>query len=123
MMKKLKTFDKGKGICSDILNDIWCLRLYPNGGWCTKEGDVRIAILLCVLPPNVSKMSVQWTVHCHEANIKQTWTADFDEENIYGTDESIDDTISFSEFCKYNTWTMSVNINVMNEFDVNGEEI
>eukprot|EP01083_Nonionella_stella_P275546 935856_1 len=25
MMKKLKSFDKGKGICSDILNDIWCL--------------------------------------------------------------------------------------------------
>eukprot|EP01083_Nonionella_stella_P081970 226116_1 len=24
MMKKLKSFDKGKGICSDISNDIWC---------------------------------------------------------------------------------------------------
>eukprot|EP01083_Nonionella_stella_P275553 935872_1 len=70
MMKKLKSFDKGKGICSDILNDIWCLKLYPNGSWKGKDGDVRIGLHLCGLPPNVSKMSVQWTVHCHEANIK-----------------------------------------------------
>eukprot|EP01083_Nonionella_stella_P069012 183663_1 len=73
MMKKLKSFDKGKAICSDIFNDIWCLTLYPNGEWNTKEGDVRIELWLCGLPPNVSKMNVQWTVHCHEANIKQTW--------------------------------------------------
>eukprot|EP01083_Nonionella_stella_P275542 935850_1 len=52
MMKKLKSFDKGKGICSDILNDIWCLRLYPNGDWYTKEGDVFIGLYLCGLPPN-----------------------------------------------------------------------
>eukprot|EP01083_Nonionella_stella_P141341 435261_1 len=25
MMGKLKSFDKAKGICSDISNDIWCL--------------------------------------------------------------------------------------------------
>eukprot|EP01083_Nonionella_stella_P267304 903126_1 len=82
-MKKLKSFDKGKGICSDILNDIWCLQLYPNGAWYSKEGDVRIGLCLCGLPPNVSKMNVQWTVHCHEANIKHTFTNDFDEENEY----------------------------------------
>eukprot|EP01083_Nonionella_stella_P306423 1073257_1 len=58
MMKKLKSFDKGKGICSDILNDIWCLKLYPNGMWDTKEGDVLIGLDLCGFPPNVSKMSV-----------------------------------------------------------------
>eukprot|EP01083_Nonionella_stella_P150363 478914_1 len=81
MMKKLKSFDKGKRICSDILNDIWCLKLYPNGSWSGKEGDVRIYLYLCGLPPNVSKMNVRWTVHCHEANIKKTWRNDFDEEN------------------------------------------
>eukprot|EP01083_Nonionella_stella_P275551 935867_1 len=104
MMKKLKSFDKGKGICSDILNDIWCLRLYPNGRWNSKEGDVGIVLELCGLPPNVSKMSVQWTVHCHEANIKKSYTNDFDEENrdwSWGNN-----TISFAEFCKYNTWTV-----------------
>eukprot|EP01083_Nonionella_stella_P288405 981418_1 len=77
MMKKLKSFNKGEGICSDIYNDIWCLQLHPNGHWQSKEGDVRIGLCLCVLPPNVSKMSVQCTVHCHEANIKQTKTNDF----------------------------------------------
>eukprot|EP01083_Nonionella_stella_P267303 903122_1 len=50
-MKKLKSFDKGKGICSDIYNDIWCLRLYPNGYWSdSKEGDVFIHLCLCGLP-------------------------------------------------------------------------
>eukprot|EP01083_Nonionella_stella_P096338 270780_1 len=38
VMQKLKSFDKGNGICSDILNDIWFLRLYPKGAWDTKEG-------------------------------------------------------------------------------------
>eukprot|EP01083_Nonionella_stella_P090846 253877_1 len=38
IMEKLKSFDKAKGICSDISNDIWCLVLYPNGSWSTKEG-------------------------------------------------------------------------------------
>eukprot|EP01083_Nonionella_stella_P068317 181307_1 len=52
MMKKLKSFDKGNGICSDILNDIWCLRLYPNGSWNSKEGDVGIVLELCGLKPN-----------------------------------------------------------------------
>eukprot|EP01083_Nonionella_stella_P267295 903073_1 len=120
MMKKLKSFDKGKGICSDILNDIWCLKLHPNGTWDTNEGDVRIVLWLCCLPPNVSKMSVQWTVHCHEANIKQTFTNDFDEENR--NDCWYENTISFSEFCKYNTWTVSLNVNVLNEFDMNGND-
>eukprot|EP01083_Nonionella_stella_P198802 729621_1 len=120
MMKKLKSFDKGKGICSDIVNDIWCLRLYPSGRWNTKEGDVHIALCLCVLPPNVSKTSVQWTVHCHEANIKQTKTMDFDEENTLGC--WYENTISFAEFCKYNTWTVSVNVTVLNEFDMNGND-
>eukprot|EP01083_Nonionella_stella_P150362 478913_1 len=81
MMKKLKSFDKGQAICCDICNDIWCLRLSPNGHALSKEGDVRIGLYLCGLPPNVSKMNVQWTVHCHEPNIKQTFTDDFDEEN------------------------------------------
>eukprot|EP01083_Nonionella_stella_P186256 681403_1 len=38
MMQKLKAFDKAKGISSYILNDIWCLSLYPNGYWNSKEG-------------------------------------------------------------------------------------
>eukprot|EP01083_Nonionella_stella_P050613 134587_1 len=120
-MKKLKSFDKGKGICSDILNDIWCLKLYPNGAWYSKEGDVRIVLDLCGLPPNVSKMSVQWTVHCHEANIKRTFTYDFDEENRGHAWSN--NTISFAKFCKYNTWTVTVNANVLNEFDLNGEDV
>eukprot|EP01083_Nonionella_stella_P204558 745628_1 len=118
MMKKLKSFHKGTGICSDIYNDIWCLKLYPNGYWNdSKEGDVRIGLYLCGFPPNVSKMSVQWTVRCRQANIKKTWTTDFCEENkCYNWGKN---TISFSEFCKYNTWTVSVNVNVLNEFDMN----
>eukprot|EP01083_Nonionella_stella_P287604 979021_1 len=121
MMKKLRSFDKGKGICSEILNDIWCLTLYPNGTWSSKEGDVRIVLCLCGLPPNVYKMSVQWTVYCHEANIKQTNTKDFGEDNRnYNWTEN---TISFREFCKYNTWTVTANVNVLNEFDMNGEEV
>eukprot|EP01083_Nonionella_stella_P173159 596446_1 len=107
-MGKLKSFDKGKGICSDILNDIWCLTLHPNGYWNTKEGDIWIELRLCGLPPNVSKLKVKWSVHCHEANIKQTFTKDLDEENRSWGDY----TISFAEFCKYNTWTVSVNVKV-----------
>eukprot|EP01083_Nonionella_stella_P171207 584343_1 len=121
MMKKLKSFDKGKGICSDILNDIWCLKLYPNGSWKGKDGDVRIGLHLCGLPPNVSKMSVQFTVYCHEANIEQTKTKGFDEENI-GWNWNMN-TISFAEFVEYNTWTVTVNVNVLNEFDANGDDV
>eukprot|EP01083_Nonionella_stella_P148005 467853_1 len=121
MMKKLKSFDKGKGICSDIYNDIWCLRLYPNGSRHNEEGDVFMGLASIALPLNVSKMSVQFTVHCHEANIKQTKIRDFDEWNRGCRWNR--NTISFSEFCKYNTWTVSVNINILNEFDLNGEEI
>eukprot|EP01083_Nonionella_stella_P283541 965158_1 len=29
-----------------------------------------------------------------------------------------ENTISFSEFCKYNTWTVTVDVNVLNEFDM-----
>eukprot|EP01083_Nonionella_stella_P110164 322184_1 len=120
MMRKLKSFDRGKGICSDIYNNIWCLKLYPNGNVHSKEGDVRIGLYLCGLPPHMYKLNVQWTVHCREANLKQTFTFDFDEENTgYSWYE---DTISFAQFCKYNTWTVSVAINVLNEFDMNDEE-
>eukprot|EP01083_Nonionella_stella_P148004 467852_1 len=121
MMKKLKSFDKGKGICSDIYNDIWCLRLYPNGSRHNEEGDVFMGLASIALPLNVSKMSVQFTVHCHEANIKQTLTNDFDEDKTCWCCKR--NTISFSKFLLYNTWTVSVNINILNEFDLNGEEV
>eukprot|EP01083_Nonionella_stella_P174362 604178_1 len=66
-------------------------------------------------------MIVQWTVHCHEANLQQTWTNHFDEQSrSHGWSKN---TVSFAEFSLYNTWTVSLNINVLTEFDVNGEEI
>eukprot|EP01083_Nonionella_stella_P176896 620276_1 len=120
-MKTLKTFDKGKGIFSGIYNNIWCLQLYPNGCWDTVEGDVDIGLWLCGLPPNVSKLKVEWTVHCREANIKQTWTNDFDEDHRYYSWQQ--NTISFAEFCKHDTWTVRANINVSNEFDMNGKDL
>eukprot|EP01083_Nonionella_stella_P315643 1140752_1 len=99
-MKKLQSFVKGKGICSDIYNDIWCLHLYPNGHRNGQESDVFIRLQLCALPPNISKMRVEWTVHCHEANITRTLTKDFDEENRRCGGWH-DNTISFSDFVQY----------------------
>eukprot|EP01083_Nonionella_stella_P097867 275162_1 len=80
MMQQLKLFDKGKGICSDICDNVWCLKLYPNGHWTSREGDVYLRLQLCALPPNVSKMTVQWTVYCEgeNININQTFINDFD---------------------------------------------
>eukprot|EP01083_Nonionella_stella_P068321 181315_1 len=51
-MTKLKSFKKGKGISSDILNNIWCLQLYPNGQWCSTDGYVLVGLWLCGLPAN-----------------------------------------------------------------------
>eukprot|EP01083_Nonionella_stella_P195297 719505_1 len=31
--------------------------------------------------------------------------------------------MSFSEFCKYNAWTVTVNVIVLNAFDMNGAEM
>eukprot|EP01083_Nonionella_stella_P141915 438113_1 len=127
MMKQLKSFVKPKGICSDIYNDIWCLHLYPNGTGLGQGIDwekVVISLYLCGLPANISKMSVRWTVRCHADNDEvreQTKTGYFGEESRGFWNKN---TIPFSdiEFCKYNTWTISVDINVLNVFDLNGEE-
>eukprot|EP01083_Nonionella_stella_P068320 181313_1 len=121
MMTKLKSFHKGQAICSGIYDHIWCLRVYPGGAWNDKEGDVVIILYLCALPPNISRMSVQWTAHCHEANIRQTRTCDFDEEHrCHGWNKN---TISFSEFSKYDKWTVDVKVNVLHEFDMDGNEM
>eukprot|EP01083_Nonionella_stella_P022714 62779_1 len=83
-MKIIKSFDEKQEICSDFYDDTWCLRLHPKGpSWHGKEGDVVFGLCLRRLPPNVSKMRVQWTVHCHEPNIERTFTNDFDEEHLY----------------------------------------
>eukprot|EP01083_Nonionella_stella_P124668 376597_1 len=31
--------------------------------------------------------------------------------------------MSFSDFSLYNTWTVTVNVNVLNEFDMNGNDV
>eukprot|EP01083_Nonionella_stella_P220581 789029_1 len=121
-MIQLKSFKRGKGISSDIYNNNWCLQLYPNGQWCSPlRGYVRIGLQLCGLPPNVSKMSVQWTVYCHEAKIKDTLTYDFDQHHDSWTWKA--NMISFAEFSLYSTWTVSVKINILKEFDLNGNAI
>eukprot|EP01083_Nonionella_stella_P050612 134585_1 len=122
MMTNLKSFRRPKGICSDIYHDMWCLRLYPNGNMNGKEGRLRVVLHLCAFPPNVSQMIVECNIYCHEANIRQTLTSDFDVEGRSNCTWD-DDVISFADFSKHNTWTVLVDINVLNQLDADGEKV
>eukprot|EP01083_Nonionella_stella_P276224 938439_1 len=91
MMNKLKSFRQGPAIHSGIL------------------------------PRNVSRMRVQFTMHCVEPNIQCSTIFSVDEENS-GAISNINH-ISFSEFLKCDTWTIIGKIDVLDEFDNNNNII
>eukprot|EP01084_Bolivina_argentea_P180670 312136_1 len=115
MMKTLKTYDRPKGICSQIHNDMWIVKLFPNGGWHTKAQQVEIGLELCCLPFNASKLTVQWTAALKRHKAKQTLTSEYDETGSYhywNKDKNAAP-LPFTKFAKYDTLTVCVDINIL----------
>ena len=52
---------------SPIYNNMWCLRVYPNGK--TIKGDFLIQLQLCGLPGQTSKIKVNWKISCHAVSV------------------------------------------------------
>lgn len=55
------------GFVSPVYNNMWCLRVYPNGK--TIKGDFLIQLQLCGLPGQTSKIKVNWKIACHAVSV------------------------------------------------------
>eukprot|EP01083_Nonionella_stella_P149421 474602_1 len=120
LMSELKKFDDLTGIHSDIYDGIWYMHLYPNGHGSTEEGDVTIVLSLCALPPNVSQINVKCATYCHETETYKTSSHEFNDHGHYLFSFNHFIFNKFQEFSQYETFTISVDITVVDAIDMQG---
>eukprot|EP01084_Bolivina_argentea_P306052 528789_1 len=113
----------GKTFESPIYNQMWCLKIVPNNKDFFKN-EAPIYLQMCACPKNISKMCVRWKINCTELEITTDETADFDinpdGDNCWG----VKNILSFKQFknCKSADITLSVNINILELYDNNGNK-
>eukprot|EP01083_Nonionella_stella_P064495 168127_1 len=64
-----------KGFVSPILNDMWCLRVYPAGK--AVKSDFLIQLQLCGLPAQCDVLSTKWKIVCASVDVSVKWNTDF----------------------------------------------
>lgn len=67
-MDQIKECRTGRCFESEIIDETWCLRLYPNGKG-TSGGNVKLYLMLCTVPTVIgteNEIVVQYTMWCQE---------------------------------------------------------
>jgi len=104
-----------KGFVSPIYNNMWCLRVYPNGK--TDKGDFLVQLQLCALPRQVGKLTVQWNIqHSATKEPGKPWTTDFDfSRSCWGWGPK---QLSFESFKQNDEFTITVTVFVDDKINI-----
>ena len=98
---------------SNIFNDMWLLRVAPNGENGKFLNDFDIYLQLCSLPKGVSKLDVLFTTQIGEMRLMTQQRKEFSIlNNAYcWTDQS--QMLAFTTFAQYECITIYVNIQIL----------
>jgi len=118
IMSNLKHCKCGKMVESNIFNDMWCIRICPNGTNPRDAGKCALGLTLCGLPQNASKLRVQWTISCDQMNIHSSQMSEF---SVTGTTKGCN-IGTLKQFQKLDMLLIIVDITVLREYDNNGKE-
>eukprot|EP01084_Bolivina_argentea_P113944 202970_1 len=118
-MNTCKTAYNGKQLNSDIFDNMWCIRLYPNGNNTTNNGKCVIGLELLLYPLNVYGIKVQWQLLINALNYNQTKTRTFK----IGEAGYIMIPTTFNEFIKCDKIEIIINVLVLKTYDKNNKEI
>eukprot|EP01084_Bolivina_argentea_P121608 215513_1 len=102
----------------------WCLICAPNGE--TKEGNLRLALQLLMLPCGISKLRAKFTLKCNFGDVSRSFRRDFSyHQNIYGWDDGVIMTkLLWNEIKTTNqSLELSVHVSIVDVFNSNGHEI
>eukprot|EP01084_Bolivina_argentea_P147663 258313_1 len=64
----MKNCRNGQSFESQIINEMWCFRVFPNGIDPDTKNQVVLCLVLCLLPPAITKLTVQLKLKCLETN-------------------------------------------------------
>eukprot|EP01083_Nonionella_stella_P054455 143724_1 len=114
MIQDLKRSCKiGKMVESNILNDMWCIRICPNGSTPRDAGKCVLGLTLCALPHKVSRVKVKWSITCESMNIHSSQESDFSLDSAtkgcnIGT---------FKQFKCLDDLMINIDISILKEYD------
>eukprot|EP01084_Bolivina_argentea_P156006 271853_1 len=104
-MNTFRTSINCKSMCTQMLNDMWCVQIYPAGVNISGAGNLSFFLQLLSFPENVDKIKVKYKIICHQVEEEYEDIDEFDENNFssWGLDYFIEshllykcDEISFS---------------------------
>eukprot|EP01084_Bolivina_argentea_P016878 31529_1 len=122
LLQQMKLSNVGKRFESIIYNKMWFINITPNGATKKWEDAFDIFLVLCSLPKNVSKITAKWKISAHPQNIEMNGSKDFSFKKCF-VGWCRKQIFSFKEFQKYDVMTVSVEIEIMNIFDKDGDKI
>ena len=101
-------------IGSNIFDGMWCLM-------CRKKKDehVGVYLILCGLPPNVCAIDAMFTIKFKEGHQKNTLQKRF---AVKGQSWGLSDFLSFADFEKHSQITLTADVRILNEVDLNGND-
>eukprot|EP01084_Bolivina_argentea_P160798 279978_1 len=112
----------GKHFESNVMNNLWCLRIAPNGMGRTWRDSVDIYLVLCSLPPNVYAISVKWKLIVKELNMSIDREAKFSVKKCSDC-WSDNKALSFVYLRKYDILNFYVEVEILKLYDQSQNEI
>ncbi len=113
----------GKSFESKIFNNMWCIRLWPNGiGW-NKDciGKCMVRLQQCAYELNVESIDIVWTTAIYEMNVRKT--IKHDKFKIKTRLFPIMGIGSFSHFKKCTEFDIKIDVIILKQYNKNNEEI
>ena len=100
---------------SPILNNMWCIRVRPNGK--TIKGNFALRLQLCGFPKYIDNFPVTWTVTCNGIDVKKArYTTAFSlKHSCWGW---ANDQLSFKKFKECKQFEIAIDIQIDNEENV-----
>ena len=121
-LNKMKNAYTGKRFESSIFDNMWLLQICPNGQNIENKGDCLLCLSLCILPQNISRVTINYKFECKELNVSTEDTEDFDYSN-HDQFWSLN-SLAFEKIKNYNGQTLMINVEiaVLNIYDIDGKD-
>eukprot|EP01083_Nonionella_stella_P013776 38737_1 len=103
-----------KSMCTKMLNDMWCIQLYPCGVNESGNGYLSCFLQLLSFPQNVAKMKIKYKIKCHQIDEEYEDTDDFDEDGF--SSWGVDYFAASQVLYQFDTVTFSVEVQILETF-------
>jgi len=116
LLDRLKHCRPGKMVESGAFGQMWTVQICPNGDIPEYAGKCMVVLNLMGLPPNVSKLNVEWNIQCKEMKANISSTADFSIEST-GKFCNIG---RFSDFQQLRAFSVQIHVFILSVYDDDG---